>query len=577
MFRSTILNTLTLILGLGLLSTLQTVYGQTFFSSKKYPSSQFRYPLDTAASLVGNFGECRPNHFHSGIDIRTFGKENLKVFAIEDGFVSRIKIEPGGFGNAIYVTHFNGFTSLYAHLNRFYPELEEYVRRKQYATESWAQDFLIPPHEFPVRKGKMIAWSGNTGSSQGPHLHMEIRDTKTEAPLNGLLFYKSLKDNKAPKIKQLAVYQGHKSIYEQKPTLLPVSNLNGIQKLSSDIITVASDKVFFGIEADDFMEIATGTLGVYEMRMYVDDQPYFAWQMDDISYDITRYMNAIADYKIKKNGGPWIQLCHKLPNDKLTVYKSFTKENGMIDLSQNTVRKIRMEVYDTKYNKSTLEFKVKGASTEVVKPTCNAYFKAGGENKFKNENIEFTLPADAIYDDICFVTKSTAGSNGISPKYQIHYNYVPIHTYFDLKLKPSSAIAAADRDKMAMVRFPYGKETHKKGKAAKWKDGFAVAQVRDFGDYELVLDRKAPVITSTIKSADKVTAVKRLNFTVKEETTTVAKVTATLDGKWLRLVQRGDIYYYEMDSHFPTGTHTLVIQAVDENNNQSTLNLTLTR
>lgn len=564
-------------LSLILLLSLINVSAQTFFSTKKYPSSQFRYPLDTSASLVGNFGECRPNHFHSGIDIRTFGKENLKVYAIEDGFVSRIKIEPGGFGNAIYVTHFNGYTSLYAHLNRFYPELEEYVRRKQYATESWAQDFMIPPHEFPVRKGKMIAWSGNTGSSQGPHLHMEIRDTKTDAPLNGLLFYKSLKDNKPPKIKQLAVYQGHKSIYEQKPLLLPISNQNGIQSISSEVISVASDKVFFGIEADDFMEIATGTLGIYEMRMYVDDQPYFAWQMDDISYDITRYMNAIADYKVKKNGGPWIQLCHRLPNDKLTVYKSFTKENGMIDLSQGKIRKIRIEVYDTKYNKSTLEFNVKGSVKEAGSTNCNSLFKAGEENAFKNEYMELTLPEEALYDNICFVTKSIPGSNTISPKYQIHYNYVPLHTYFDLKLKPSVAIAPTDRDKMALVRFPFGKETHKKGKAAKWKDGFAMAQVREFGDYEIVLDRKPPLITSTIKNADKVTTAKRLNFVIKEETTSVAKVTATLDGKWLRLVQRGDNYYYEMDNHFPSGTHTLVIEAADENNNISKLNVTLTR
>jgi hypothetical protein len=555
----------------------QVILAQSFFSSPPYPPRVFRYPLDTTASLVGNFGECRPNHFHSGLDIRTFGKENMKVFAIEDGFVSRIKIEPGGFGNAIFITHFNGYTSLYAHLNRFFPELDEYVKRKQYEAESWALDISLPPHEFPVRKGKMIAWSGNTGSSQGPHLHMEIRDTKTDAPLNGLLFYTGLKDNKPPKIKQIAIYDADKSIYEQQPVFLPVTYKNGIASLAKGIITCKSNRVYFGIEADDFMEIATGTLGVFEMRMYVDNKPYFGWQMDNISYDITRYMNAIADYKVRKQGGPWIQLCHRLPNDNLTVYKSFTKLNGKIELSDQMEHLILIEVYDTKYNKTSLQFTIKSAGKLATNSTCNEFFKAGEINHFKNENMEFTLPKDALYDDICFKTIATKISTTTSHKYQVHTSDVPLHSYFDLKLKPYLSFDVSKRDKLAMVRLPFGKETSKKGKAASWKDGYVVAPVRDFGTYEIVLDTKPPIITSSIKNGDKVGGMKRLTFVVKEETTSVKKVKATLDGKWLRLVQRGDSYTYEMDSHFYQGTHTLVVEAFDENDNQSKTTLTLTK
>ncbi len=553
------------------------VNAQTFFTPKKYPSNTFRYPLDTAASLVGNFGECRPNHFHSGIDIRTYGKENMKVFAIDDGFVSRIKIEPGGFGNAIFVTHFNGYTSVYAHLNRFFPELDEYVKKKQYETQSWAQDLHIPPHEFPIRKGKMIAWSGNTGSSQGPHLHMEIRDTKTEAPLNGLLFYQSFKDNKAPKIKKLVVYDGAKSIYEQKPILLNIQNIKGTQTLIPNVISINSNQAYFGIEADDFMEIATGTLGIYEMRMYLDDKPYFAWQMDNISYEITRYMNAIADYKIKKNGGSWVQLCHTLPNDKLTVYKSFSPKNGMVDLSDLKEHKVRIEVFDTRYNKSSLEFKIKGTNATFTSKVCQNQFKAGEKNEFKNENIEFSLPEDALYDDICFVSNTEASTQGVSPRFKVHFNDVPIHTYFDLKLKPTKVLTNQEREKVAVVRYPFGKETVKKGKATTWKNGFAVVKVREFGDYELVLDQKSPTITSTLKNGDKVSDKQRLTFVIKEETTSVSKVTAMLDGKWLRLIQRGDKFYYDVDSYFPKGQHTLIVQAIDENNNQSKLTFVLTK
>jgi hypothetical protein len=191
---------------------------------------------------------------------------------------------------------------LYAHLNSFYPALENYVRNKQYDTKSWKQDLHIAPHEFPVRKGEFIAKSGNTGSSQGPHLHMEIRDTKTDAPLNGLLFYESIKDTKPPYIKQLAVYDGNTSIYEQKPLLYAVKKEGNSFKLSPEKITIQSSKAYLGIQGDDYMAIATGTLGIFETHVFVDEKPFFAWQMDNISYDVTRYMNAIADYKTKKMG-----------------------------------------------------------------------------------------------------------------------------------------------------------------------------------------------------------------------------------------------------------------------------------
>lgn len=279
-----------------LLSSSLSVYAQSFFTPQKYPPNSFRNPLDFPISLVGNFGECRPNHFHSGIDIRTNGKENQAIHAIDDGFVSRIKMEENGFGTALYITHLNGYTSLYAHLNSYFPELEKYVQQKQYETKSWKQDIYFPPHQFPIRKGKLIAWSGNTGSSQGPHLHLEIRNTKTENPLNPLLFFGSLPDTKAPILKQIAVYDGNKSIYEQRPLLLPITK----GKLAKETIVIPSSKAFLGLVGDDFMEAASGTLGIYQMNLYVNDQAYFAWQMDNISYDITRYMNALADFKSKK-------------------------------------------------------------------------------------------------------------------------------------------------------------------------------------------------------------------------------------------------------------------------------------
>ncbi|MCC7031023.1 MAG: M23 family metallopeptidase, partial [Chitinophagaceae bacterium] len=287
---------------------------------RSYPSHSFVNPLSLPFAFVGNFGETRPNHFHSGLDMRTGGKENQAVHAVDEGYISRVKISAGGFGNAIYITHASGYTTVYAHLNKFFPKLEQFVRKQQYQRKQWDIDLNFFPDQFWVRKGSFIAWSGNTGSSQGPHLHFEVRNAKSEAPLNPLLFYSEIQDTQPPVIKQLAWYDGYKSIYQQWPHLLPL--VKG--KLKQDTIIVPLSKVFFAIAADDFMPMGYGTLGVYEMRMYADDVPVIAWQLDDISYDLTRYVNALADYHAKKAKGISLQLCRKLPNNKLPVFKSFS-------------------------------------------------------------------------------------------------------------------------------------------------------------------------------------------------------------------------------------------------------------
>ena len=545
------------------------INAQPFFAKKNYPTT-FQNPVDIPISIVGNFGECRPNHFHSGVDIRTEGKENQIVRNVADGYVSRVKIEAGEFGNAIYITH-GAYTTLYAHLNKFNPELESYIRAQQYKNKDWNIDIAFLPHQFPVRKGAFIAWSGNTGSSQGPHLHLEIRDTKTEAPLNGLLFF-NWKDGKAPLLKKLAMYDGTKSIYVQSPVVYPIFK----NKLSKESIAIHSDKVFFGIAGADFMEIATGTLGIFEMNMYVDEKPFFAWQMDNISYDITRYMNAIVDYKTKKNNEPWIQLCRRLPNDKLPVYKDFSNTNGVIDLPAGTSKNIRIEVYDTRYNKSSLSFTIK-SDKPASKMMGNNEFIAGIKNSFQNNYMSFVLAPEQLYDNIYFTSSIKPATSKYSHRYQVHTPEVPLHTYFDILFVPKSTIPISLKDKITVVRYPYGIETTKKGKAATLVNGKVKATIRDFGKYEIVIDQKAPIITSTIRNNDVVTKLSRLNFVVKDETTSVKKVEAIIDGQWLRIVQKGDHFYYEMDDHFPLGTHQLLVSAYDENNNVQKISYTLTR
>ena len=200
------------------------LYNLTAYGQADYPKDYFRNPLDIPIVLAGNFGECRPNHFHSGIDIKTNEKENYKVYAAAEGYISRIKMEPGGFGHALYVAHPNGYTTLYAHLNDFMPAVQQYVTEQQYKIESWELDITVDPAKFPVKKGEQIAWSGNTGGSAGPHLHFEIRNSATEHPLNPLLFGLPVVDKIPPRPTQLAFYPMPHGIYSLDPQVVKLKN-----------------------------------------------------------------------------------------------------------------------------------------------------------------------------------------------------------------------------------------------------------------------------------------------------------------------------------------------------------------
>src|SRR6478672_10051233 len=209
-------------------------------NSHVYPQGYFRNPLGIPIQLVANFGELRPNHFHMGLDIRTQGRENLPVFAAADGYISRIKIEKYGYGRAIYINHSNGYTTLYAHLNSFYDALEQYVKSKQYKDEKWEQDIELPANLFPVVKGQFIANSGNTGGSAGPHLHFEIRDTKTENNLDPLLFGMPLQDNIPPIVYGLFWYDRRFSAYTVLPQAISIVKKNGVYTSAAPVVKVGS-------------------------------------------------------------------------------------------------------------------------------------------------------------------------------------------------------------------------------------------------------------------------------------------------------------------------------------------------
>ena len=290
-------------------------------ANSDYPQDYFRNPLDIPILLAGNFGECRPGHFHSGVDIKTLGKENEPVHAAADGYISRVKMEKGGFGHGLYIIHPNGYTTLYAHLNDFMPALQKYLRKEQYEKKRWDVDLQLSPGQFPVKKGQFIAWSGNTGGSTAPHLHFEIRNTRTEHPLNPELFGLPIVDNVPPVPVEVVFYNGN--IYDQDHLAITLSKKGNIYKplrtsnahnrIDNDTVDIPNGIIGVGINVDDFMNGSENTLAFYTATLYLDDSLQAQITLDDIGYDVTRYVNGYADFRTKEQQHKWVQCLFQLP------------------------------------------------------------------------------------------------------------------------------------------------------------------------------------------------------------------------------------------------------------------------
>ena len=534
-----------------------------FFPAKNYPKGYFTWPLNAKVALAANFGELRPNHYHMGLDCKTDQKENLQVMAAADGYIAKVKIEPYGFGRCIYINHPNGLTTLYAHLNDFFPALENYIKEQQYKSESWKLFIEIPPNLFDVKKGQFIAYSGNTGGSQGPHLHFEIRDTKTDKVLNPLLFGLPVADNIAPDILRLAVYDRCISTYEQSPKFVSLKKINGVYVTIPAVIVSNTDKISFGITAYDRYTGSTNKNGIYEAGIFDNETPVVAFQLDSISYDETRYLNAHIDYKLRSSGGPFVQHLSRLPGYPQGVYKDINGD-GVINIEDDSLHHIKIEVRDVNGNISVVKFGVqRGKEKQKNIPGAAAIFEQknfhpGFVNVFENNNISFYLSENQLYDSLRFRYNAIVSADG-KTMYQLHNGNVPVHGMFPIKIKNSST---AYPDKMVMHHFWNNKDDYEK---AENENGWYKAQFRAFGNFELLADTIAPTITPIgFRNGMNCAKLNRIVFVIKDATEELKNFWATIDGKWVCFSNdKGKTFIYKFDEHCPAGEHELKISVED--------------
>ena len=551
------------------------------FPAKNYPKGYFIYPVQTKIGLAANFGELRPNHYHMGYDCKTDQKQNMHVVAAADGYVAHVRIEPAGFGRAIYINHPNGLTTLYGHLNDFFPGLEKYVKEQQYKLKSWQVFLDIPPHLFPVKKGQFIAFSGNTGGSQGPHTHFEIRDTKTDKVLNPSLFGFPIPDNVPPTLIRLAMYDRCISTYSQTPKLYPLKNIGGKYVPSTATIITNTDRVSFGISAVDRYTGSANPNGIYQAIIYFDGIAMSGFQLDSISYDETRYLNAHIDYKLKAGGGPYVEHLSKLPGYPQSVYKDF-ESDGIIYQEDDSIHQIKVEVKDAYGNTSLLQFAIKRGQINESKYNQNTSseqkFTPGYVNVFERDDIQVILGEKDLYDSINFVYSKKASSTmqAVSALHAVHTALVPVHGYYIIRLKPDRSLQNINSDKIIMQRT-WGSKTDvaKPEKEGEW----FTAKFREFGNFQLLVDETPPLISAIgIHENANLSRSSQIIFTITDNMKEIKNFRAELDGKWLRFTNdKGRSFIYKFDEMCPRGNHELKVSVDDEAGNQTTKNFHFTR
>lgn len=517
----------------------------------------FRFPLDIPMSLAANFGECRTDHFHMGLDIRTNQKENYPVYAAAEGYVFRVYINKNGFGRAIYIKHPNGYTTVYAHLNNFYPALQKYVEEKQYAEQQWEQDFTLTPHQFTVYKSQFIAHSGNTGSSEGPHLHFEIRDSKTDENINPIWFI-HVPDDIQPTISSLVWYDRDKSTYEQKPSFIPLKKtIEGFTSIDS-VVEMAASNISFGIIASDKSNTSSFNYGIYEATMQADLDTISHFQLNRISYSNSRYINGCIDYSYKTYTKKYIQYLFPLPGNHLPYFTTL-KNKGIINVGDDSIHSIAITVADFNGNNTTIHLNIKRKQpADVSYPLRNTLkLEPNTIGMLKKNDIQIIFPEKALYDTLylSFNRKINNNVNAASPLFSIGTNAVPLHTDITINIKPNRNLNSIEKNK-TVVQYLSGKI--KKALKPNWIKDWAEVKYNNLGNFQLIIDTVPPTIHITgIQDSSNISTTKKIMVKANDAEGEVQYFNAILDSKWLLFYKKGDYFVYDIDEHCTAGLHTL--------------------
>ena len=562
-----------LLIGLLLLSALASSFTEPT-ESRNYPQGYFRAPVKTEMRLSGTFGELRPNHFHSGIDIK--GIVGQSIYAPAEGFIYRIKIQAGGYGKALYMRHPNGYSTVYAHLQKFSPEIEKYVKDAQYQKQSFAIDLYPTQGKFKFEQGEKIGTMGVTGGSFGPHLHFEIRNSRNEKPINPLLFGITAKDTQAPRMNRLKVYKLNKKLETKEAKTYELIRNGRNYRVAGDTLLIGAWRAGFGLNTYDQFDGAPNKNGIYSLAMYIDDSLFYDFEMESFAFSETRYLNAHLDYAEQVNNRSYYNRTYKLPGNYLSIYNK-KQNDGILPLSKSKVRKVTLIASDVAGNQSKLEFWVRRAEVKSSgkHPVYNYVFPYDEANAIDNYSLYLHFPKGSFYENLYLKYQSVAeeSSNVYSNVHQIHDRNTPVHKYFDIAIRPTSNIPDHLRDKTFVAHCD--EEDRVTNMGGKWKDGRLYARSRKLGDYSIKVDNVPPVIQASIFKSN-MRGYNKMSFLIRDNFGTGGnarglRFKGTIDGKWVLMVYdaKNDLLTHRFEKDLPAGQHEFKLVVTDAVGNQS--------
>jgi len=555
------------------LSTAMLCVSAANISAQSYDSlPSFGAPLDIPLYLSGNFAELRRNHFHTGIDIKTQGVEGQNVLAAEDGVVSRIGVSPWGYGLALYIDHPNGYTTVYGHLQSYSKKIEAAIRKQQYAEKAFAVDFT-PREPIAVKRGEIVALSGNSGGSGGPHLHFEIRKTETEHPQNPLLFGFDIKDDIAPRIRGVRFHPlSDSTLINNKhvaQSFVVTGNAGKYHLKSGQEINVYGA---FGLSLHtlDFLNGQSNRCGIYTLALKVDNELICASRFNELDFSTVRHINSYKDYEVYKNNHWHYHKSFVEPGNKLEIYDSPPPNNGVINKTKPGKHHVNYITTDAYGNESDLEFDF----MVLAKPTVllpspepyDAYFPYGQVNHFEYaDELELTFPENAFYTDLRFqFSRQMQTSATYSPVYIIQNEDIPVQEAFELKFS-WKGIPKNIRSKILAQRSDLsGRTSYITGKTT--ADNFII-ESRDFGKFTLVADTTAPSLSARKWSTGgTVTNNTQLQFTIGDDRSGIKSYNGYLNGEWVLVMYETKnrmIYLNVSDSNFKKGKNRLNVKLED--------------
>ena len=560
--------------------------------AQKLDPSYYDFPLrDVAGYYSANFGEMRPNHFHSGTDFKTNGVEGKPVIAVADGYVSRILQSPTGYGLALYVVHPNGTTSVYGHLSRFRKDIADYVFAERHRLKQSRVDLYCKAGQFTVKRGEEIARSGNTGSSQGPHLHFEIRDSRTGKTFNiikqGIV---TPKDDISPyimKVHYIEVDTVRGVPVHSRPATYAVHKAdNTTYRTAQQSPIKVGRKGYFVVETSDRKNDVANTYGVYNLVEKIDGKTIFEYRNDGFTFDLSRYCNAVSYYPIQRSSRNEAMRTALLQGGTKYFYPTLVNR-GVVTTTAEQTRDVEFLITDDCGNTSTLKFQIVGKADadcfkgEIDQEAYIVEYNHDFADKV-DDVLSVVIPKGALYESIAMKMgrsdveiKADSTVSVLSPAYTIHDADTPLQTSIGVvfsmpieeALQPYTAMASV----AANGRLSYVGGTYRNRRFT--------ARTSTFGTFCLVADRTAPVIRPQFTDGQDCRSRNSISFRLSDNFSGVSTYTATIDGQWVAIDYARSRATINLSAEGITGgkSHTVQLTAKDSCGNTATWQGTIIR